>query len=171
MWKALQEISASRAILLTTHSMEEAEALATNVAIMGTRMLATGTLSSLQETYGGAFGIRAVRLPEAAAENTETLVKGRFENIVSNYEDSHGQISFNLPHDKRALGSIMKIMESLKGNVIEDEEETSGNAAGGSSAAAAEVRVGVLQDYTITGPTLEEVFMNVARESGIAAGV
>jgi hypothetical protein len=65
----------------------------------------------------------------------------------------------------------MKIMESLKGNVIEDEEETSGNAAGGSSAAAVEVRVGVLQDYTITGPTLEEVFMNVARESGIAAGV
>ena len=170
LWKALQDISANRAILLTTHSMEEAEALATNVAIMGTRMLATGTLGSLQETYGGAFGVRAVRRPEVSAEDTETLIKERFENMVSNYEDSHGQISFNLPHDKRALGSIMKVMESLKGNVIGDAEEGPGNAAGGSSVAANDGRATALQDYTITGPTLEEVFMNVARESGIAGG-
>jgi ATP-binding cassette subfamily A (ABC1) protein 3 len=151
--------------------MEEAEALATNVAIMGTRMLATGTLSSLQETYGGAFSIRAVRLPEASAERTAALMKERFDNMVSNYEDSHGQVNFNLPHDKRALGSIMKVMESLKGNIIEDEEATAGSAVGGSSTAAGERSVRVLQDYTITGPTLEEVFMNVARESGITDGV
>ncbi|KAF4631693.1 hypothetical protein G7Y89_g6438 [Cudoniella acicularis] len=53
LWKALRDVSANRAILLTTHSMEEAEALATNVAIMGTKMLAKGTLSSLQASYGG----------------------------------------------------------------------------------------------------------------------
>jgi ATP-binding cassette, subfamily A (ABC1), member 3 len=150
--------------------MEEAEALATNVAIMGTRMLATGTLSSLQETYGGAFSIRAVRVPEISAEDTEVLVKERFENMVSNYEDSHGQVSFNLPHDKKALGSIMKVMERLKGEVIEDEENA-GNTTGGSSVAVNEGRVRVLQDYTVMGPTLEEVFMNIARESGITGGV
>lgn len=151
--------------------MEEAEALATKVAIMGTRMLATGTLSSLQGSYGGAFCIRAVRVPGISAEDTETLVNKRFENMVLNYEDSHGQISFNLPHDKRALGSIMKVMEGLKGDVIEDEEEGVANAAGGSSGMVDEGSVRVLQDYTITGPTLEEVFMNVVRESGIAGGV
>jgi ATP-binding cassette subfamily A (ABC1) protein 3 len=150
--------------------MEEAEALATNIAIMGTRMLATGTLSSLQETYGGAFSIRAVRVPEISAEDTEVLVKERFENMVSNYEDSHGQVSFNLPHDKKALGSIMKVMERLKGEVIEDEENA-GNTTGGSSVAVNEGRVRVLQDYTVMGPTLEEVFMNIARESGITGGV
>ena len=90
--------------------------------------------------------------------------------MVSNYEDSHGHISFNLPHDKRALGRIMRIMESLKGDVVEDEE-TEGNAAGGSSAVAEDGRLRILQDYTITGPTLEEVFMNVARERGITGGV
>jgi ATP-binding cassette subfamily A (ABC1) protein 3 len=151
--------------------MEEAEALATNVAIMGTRMLASGTLNSLQETYGGVFGIRAVRVPEISAEDTEKMVTEKFGNMVSNYEDSHGQISFNLPHDKRALGSIMRVMESLKGDVIEDEDESGENAAGGSSAVVDEGRVKVLQDYTVTGPTLEEVFMNVARESGISGGV
>jgi ATP-binding cassette subfamily A (ABC1) protein 3 len=174
LWKALQDISANRAILLTTHSMEEAEALATNVAIMGTKMLATGTLSSLQETYGGAYNIRAVRVSDSglSAEEVEELVKEGFDGRVSNYFDSHGQISFHLPHEKKWLGSIMRIMEGLKGDVIEDEEEGSGGAgtgAGavrGSSAAQERTNVRVLQDYTITGPTLEEVFMNVARESG-----
>jgi ATP-binding cassette subfamily A (ABC1) protein 3 len=150
--------------------MEEAEALATNVAIMGTKMLATGTLGSLQETYGGAFGVRVVRAQDTSPENVEHMIKERFENAVSNYQDSHGQVSFNLPHDKRALGGIMRIMEGLKGNTIEDMDQAEANGAGSSSAAA----VGgarVLQDYTITGPTLEEVFMNVARENGITGGV
>jgi ATP-binding cassette subfamily A (ABC1) protein 3 len=175
LWKALQDISANRAILLTTHSMEEAEALATNVAIMGTKMLATGTLSSLQETYGGAYNIRAVRLPESglSAEEVEELVKEKFDGGVSNYFDSHGQISFHLPHEKKWLGSIMRIMEGLKGDVIEDEDEGTvkaggGGAVEGSSAAQERTNVRVLQDYTITGPTLEEVFMNVARELGTA---
>lgn len=80
LWKALQDLSTNRAILLTAHNMEEAEALATNVAIMGTPMLATGALSSLQETYGGAYGIRAVRVPEISAVDTETVVNEKFEN-------------------------------------------------------------------------------------------
>jgi ATP-binding cassette subfamily A (ABC1) protein 3 len=155
--------------------MEEAEALATNVAIMGTKMLATGTLSSLQETYGGAYNIRAVRVSDSglSAEEVEELVKEKFDGRVSNYFDSHGQISFHLPHDKKWLGSIMRVMEGLKGDVIEDEDEDegtvkAGGAVGGSSAAQERTNVRVLQDYTITGPTLEEVFMNVARESGTA---
>ncbi len=176
LWKALQDISANRAILLTTHSMEEAEALATNVAIMGTKMLAKGTLTSLQETYGGAYSLRAVRVPSMAAAEVEQVVKDAFEGMVSNYFDGHGQISFNLPHDRRLLGSIMKIMEGLKGDVVESQDGEEGGSAGagavgGSSGVSGAGVVKVLQDYTITGPTLEEVFMNVARETGTAGGV
>ncbi|KAH8672020.1 hypothetical protein BGZ60DRAFT_449736 [Tricladium varicosporioides] len=165
LWKALQEVRTNRAILLTTHSMEEAEALATNVAIMGTKMLAKGTLSSLQASHGGAYSIRAVRDETASAQEVEGMVKARFGSGVSNYLDGHGQISFNLPHDKSALGGIMRVMEELKGDVVAEEE----SATGGSAAASGGVRV--ISDYTIAGPTLEEVFMNVARESGAAGGV
>jgi ATP-binding cassette subfamily A (ABC1) protein 3 len=148
--------------------MEEAEALATKVSIMGTKMLASGTLGSLQETYGGLFSVRAVRVPETSAADVERLIKERFHGPVSNFEDSHGQISFHLPHERQELGSILKIMEELKGDVIEDEHEGA-SAAGGSARATG--RVKVLQDYTINGPTLEEVFMNVARENGVVGGV
>lgn len=185
LWRALKDISANRAILLTTHSMEEAEALATNVAIMGTKMLATGTLTSLQASHGGKYMIRAVRELESDAKEVEAVVKREFADMVSNYEDAHGQVSFGLPHDKGALGSIMKVMENLKGDVVRDEEEeddsagdlgaagskSGGAGAAGGSSAAVQNSTRVFSDYTINGPTLEEIFMNVARESGIVGGV
>ncbi|PVH73589.1 hypothetical protein DL98DRAFT_50306, partial [Cadophora sp. DSE1049] len=178
LWKALQSISANRAILLTTHSMEEAEALATNVAIMGTKMLATGTLASLQESHGGAYSVRAVRVPELSAAEVEGIVKEKFEGMVKGYMDAHGQVRWQLPHDKRALGSIMQVMEELMGDAIVEEEEGQGGSAGAGGAAAAAGASSaavtsrkVIQAYTVTGPTLEEVFMNVAREAGQAGGV
>jgi len=169
LWKALQDISANRAILLTTHSMEEAEALATNVAIMGTKMLAKGTLSNLQETYGGLYSVRAVRLPGSSAEQVKAMVEASFPNRVSQYEDSHGQISFSLPHDKRALGAILRILEGLKGNTIIDRRSIDEDDEAVSTRDS--YQDGVLEDYTINGPTLEEVFMNVARNAGTAGGV
>ncbi|CAG8951276.1 hypothetical protein HYFRA_00008025 [Hymenoscyphus fraxineus] len=153
LWKTLKDISANRAILLTTHSMEEAEALATGVAIMGTKMLATGTLSELQVEYGGMYMIRAVRAPGTNASNIEGIVRETFSG-VRNYQDGCGQISFNLPFEKKELGSIMRRMEGLKGEGVD-----------------VQVGVKVISDYTINSPSLEEVFMNVAREAGATVGV
>lgn len=53
MRQLLKRVSKDRAILLTTHSMEEAETLASKVAIISTRM--RRTLSSLQEKYGDLY--------------------------------------------------------------------------------------------------------------------
>ncbi|KFY06843.1 hypothetical protein V492_07693 [Pseudogymnoascus sp. VKM F-4246] len=171
LWKALRGVSNNRAILLTTHSMEEAEALATNVAIMGTKMLATGTLASLQETYGGAYSICAVSERGADAAEVEETIKESFDGVVFNYMESYGQIRFNIPHDRSALGRIMRIMEGLKGNVVRDQEQTTGNNEGSSSARNTQGGRKFLSDYTITGPTLEEVFMNVAKESAVSGEV
>lgn len=124
--------------------------------------------------------VRAVRETGTDATEVEGIVKMEFENAVSIYEDSHGQVSFGLPHDKAALGRIMRVMESLKGESLEEEVENEkdagagGTGAGaGGSASAADVKRSkrVFSDYTISGPTLEEIFMNVARESGVAGGV
>lgn len=152
LWEAVRSISADRAILLTTHSMEEAEALATNVAILGTEMLAKGTLSSLQMDYGGTFSVRAVRASGVGSCLAMTVIRFEFDDRTVGYTDSHGQISFRLPHEKRMLGKIMGTMEKLKGNV-------------GDERAASEI-LKVIGDYTITGPTLEKVFMNGAQEVG-----
>jgi ATP-binding cassette subfamily A (ABC1) protein 3 len=162
LWKTLKEIRGNRAILLTTHSMEEAEALATNVAIMGTRMLATGTLTSLQAQYGALYSIQAIRVPDISQQEVEGIVKNSFSNQIVDYEDRYGQISFHLPHNRAALGRILTTLEALKGDIV------GGNSVGGAGGSSNEMKV--LQDYTLTPPTLEEVFMQVSKEAGNNVG-
>ncbi|KAL3417886.1 ABC transporter [Phlyctema vagabunda] len=149
LWRASQSISADRAILLTTHSMEEAEALASSVAIVGTRMLATGTMEKLQQTYGGRYSIRAIRNPNGSnASDVENTLREKFLDMglaVIQYTDSHGQISFCLPHDRKKYSKVLLTMEELKGTLD------------------------LLNYYSVTGPTLEEVFINVA-SGGLGPG-
>lgn len=181
LWRALSSIARNRAILLTTHSMEEAEALATNVAIVGTKMLATGTLTELQEIHGGNYCVRAVTCKGMSARDVEVAIRERFGESISGYAEACGQIKFGLPHERSALGGILRVLEELKGDFIceraNKRDETAGNghssgatgssAAGGSSAVENVENVRYLADYIVTGPTLEEVFMNVAREAGV----
>ncbi|KAH8094651.1 P-loop containing nucleoside triphosphate hydrolase protein [Cristinia sonorae] len=51
MWKTLRNVAVGKAIIITTHSMEEASALATKVGILAKRMLAIGTTESLASRY------------------------------------------------------------------------------------------------------------------------
>lgn len=88
LWQALKRVSKDRAILLTTHSMEEAEALASKAVIVSTRMLAVGFLPSLQELHGRLYKIRAVRsdsIIKSAAETQARVALRRWGVEVQNY--------------------------------------------------------------------------------------
>lgn len=159
LWQALRRVSKDRAILLTTHSMEEAEALASKVAIISTRMLAAGSLSGLQETYGDLFKIRALRLDTVDKYVTETEVRtvlGQWNIEIVNYWDAGGLVQFHTTFDRTALGKTMVGMECLTGN----HSIASTVSVTGSSMRSCKT---VLKAYNLTGPTMEEVFMNVLR--------
>ncbi|OCH92960.1 P-loop containing nucleoside triphosphate hydrolase protein [Obba rivulosa] len=51
MWGTLRNVAVGKAIVITTHSMEEASALANKVGILARKMLAVGTTDSLTERY------------------------------------------------------------------------------------------------------------------------
>ncbi|OJT08332.1 ABC transporter A family member 3 [Trametes pubescens] len=51
MWGTLRNVAVGKAIVITTHSMEEASALANKVGILAKKMLAVGTTNSLVERY------------------------------------------------------------------------------------------------------------------------
>ena len=58
MWKTLRSLLPGRSILLTTHSMEEADALATSAGIMAAGcMLAVGTTEYLRQQYGDMYHV------------------------------------------------------------------------------------------------------------------
>jgi len=51
MWNTLRDLSADKAVVITTHSMEEASALSNRVAILSGKMLAVGTVDDLVSRY------------------------------------------------------------------------------------------------------------------------
>ncbi|PLB48647.1 hypothetical protein P170DRAFT_318057, partial [Aspergillus steynii IBT 23096] len=165
LWRALKRIRTNRAILLTTHSMEEAESLASSVAILRTRLLVSGSLNSLGDAYGGAFRLRGVRCGGVGTELAKDAVRRTFSKAglhVMEYVDMNGLIQFFVKYEKRNLGQIMLIMERLKGGT-----EMMGGHAGEGSAGSASPEKGmkVFEEYTLIEPTLEEVFMNVVKEA------
>lgn len=75
MWRTLLGVAApGRALLITTHSMEEADKLATRVGIMKRKMLALGTVSDLGNQYGDAWVVQLVL--RSAPDTTEQEMLG-----------------------------------------------------------------------------------------------
>lgn len=53
MWRGIKHMGKRSALVITTHAMEEAEALATKIGIMTSgRFKCLGSLQSIQKDYG-----------------------------------------------------------------------------------------------------------------------
>ncbi|KAG8916323.1 hypothetical protein FRC02_004045 [Tulasnella sp. 418] len=79
MWKTLKRVATGKAVVLTTHSMEEASALSQRVAIISGKMLAIGTVDSLVSRYPSYEIHFSCRSPEETA---------RAQAAVSRFEGS-----------------------------------------------------------------------------------
>lgn len=71
MWRTLKAVTPGRALVLTTHSMEEADALATRAGIVASRMLALGTTAELRRRYGDRYLVHLALAP--ASPSSESL--------------------------------------------------------------------------------------------------
>ena len=60
MWQTLDLVAAGRSIVLTTHSMEEADALSNRAAILAGKLLALGTSDYLRRKHGDRLHIQYV---------------------------------------------------------------------------------------------------------------
>lgn len=58
MWKVISSLAESRSVILTTHCMEECEAVCDRLGIMvGGRLRCIGTSQHLKEVFGGGYSI------------------------------------------------------------------------------------------------------------------
>ncbi|KAF3061699.1 Retinal-specific ATP-binding cassette transporter [Daldinia childiae] len=75
MWRTLHSIVPGRSILLTTHSMEEADALANRAGILAKRMLAMGTTENLRQRFGDTLHVHLVSksAPHSTPEEMERV--------------------------------------------------------------------------------------------------
>lgn len=104
MWRALASAKKHRAVVLTTHSMEEADALANRAGILAKKMLAIGTTEELRNKYcGNKFHVHLVcsSAPETSEPEMQRVVEA-LKNLLGHgvmIEDRmyQGQIKISVP--------------------------------------------------------------------------
>ncbi|XP_042499405.1 ABC transporter A family member 2-like [Macadamia integrifolia] len=156
-WDIIQDAKKGRAIVLTTHSMEEADILSDRIAIMAKgRLRCIGTSIRLKSRFGTGFIATVTFLNGDEVKKTEThhhrAVKDFFQhhlNVVPK-EENKTFMTFVIPHDKEQL--LANFFTELQ-----NKEKEFG-----------------ISDIQLGLTTLEEVFMNIAKqaelESALAEG-
>ncbi|ORY27578.1 hypothetical protein BCR33DRAFT_725456, partial [Rhizoclosmatium globosum] len=138
-WNIIHEAREDKAVVLTTHSMEEAEALCNRIGIM-----AKGTLRCLapalrlKELYGSGFRVyfnTEVDDMKRACEWVESLLPSGFKQI----DAFSTMASYEFPSVKNAISSIFEKMEAGK------------------------TQNGIL-DWGISQTSLEDVFVKIISE-------
>lgn len=156
-------------LLLTSHSMDECEILCDKLAILKQgKIEMSGTIPEIKKKYEKGFTLNfKLKQPQVLYSeidetdsrgsgeaipmlNTNTTVENTIDNKIAQYMenrmliDKHqNMLTYHIDkmHNGNRWSDIFKYMESLK----RDNDE--------------------IEDYTISGTTLEEVFLTIAREN------
>jgi ATP-binding cassette, subfamily A (ABC1), member 3 len=101
MWRTLASVIPGRSLVLTTHSMEEADALANRAGIMAKRMLALGSTEELRRKYGNMYHVHLVHAdaPHTSGDSMKHLrdwVQGAFPGAAIEQRMYHGQLRFSI---------------------------------------------------------------------------
>lgn len=184
MWKTLLAISKGRAILLTTHSMEESSALANRVGIMAQRMLALGTIEQLRKTHGDMYYVHIVlkTAPHSSAEEMDTFhnwVRETFPGAEVDRQSYHGQMRFNVPSIqsdssvKAASDTATDADEDeIKGELDRDSISQLGTTNSGGILSLIvtldehKERLGI-EAFSVSPTTLDTVFLNIVQKHNV----
>ncbi|KAK3349361.1 P-loop containing nucleoside triphosphate hydrolase protein [Lasiosphaeria hispida] len=163
MWRTLAETAPGRSILLTTHSMEEADALANRAGILAKRMLAMGSIEQLRGRFGDALHVHLVcrgapRSADADVERVRRWVRKTWPAAEVEDKTYHGQMRFSVP----------------AAAVSQSTEEISSASARGASAIGRlvvlleENRAALgIEHFSVSPTTLDQVFLTVVGKHNV----
>jgi energy-coupling factor transporter ATP-binding protein EcfA2 len=157
-WDIIEEAKKGRAIVLTTHSMEEADILSDRIAIMAKgKLRCIGTSIRLKSKFGTGYianvnfsGNGHTQSPNVVNGSTETPVNPNIEVVkqffkerldVDPKEESKTFLTFVIAHEKEPL--LTRFFGELQ-----DREREFG-----------------ISDIQLGLTTLEEVFLNIAKQA------
>lgn len=149
MWKTLSRVAYGRSIVLTTHSMEEADALANRAGILSKRLLTVGSTELLRDLHGKAYHVHIVckTAPYTCEEEMTKIVEWVKSKLPGSYLADRlyqGQIKISVPVEGRIkVSDIFKIFEFYKDQLN-------------------------IESYSVASTTLEEVFLKIVRDNNVA---
>ena len=176
LWDILKRQTEQKIIILTTHYMEEASVLGKRIGIINAgKMKCIGTPLFLIERFGRFMNLNITK--EEGADNDKIIdfIKKRAENIE--YEILSEEILFRIPKKKeKSKDNIDNLL--LSDNTSKNSEENSINSEA-PHAGSKDINLDLtkffedldknlknleIKSYSVSMPTLEDVFLNVAAE-------
>jgi ATP-binding cassette subfamily A (ABC1) protein 3 len=113
MWNLIASTMKGRSVILTTHSMDECEALCQRIGIMVSGALrCVGTGQHLKSRYGAGYELN-VRISEDKLDGFKSWI-GQVVPGATLQEDQKLNLKYRLPKGVLSLGSIFRIIEQSK---------------------------------------------------------
>ncbi|KAL2321968.1 hypothetical protein Fmac_026347 [Flemingia macrophylla] len=139
LWNVVKHAKQNRAIILTTHSMEEAEALCDRLGIFVNGSLqCVGNPKELKARYGGTY-VFTMTTSSDHEKDVENMVQRLTPNANKIYHLS-GTQKFELPKEDVKIGDVFQAVDAAKRNFT-------------------------VSAWGLVDTTLEDVFIKVAREA------
>ena len=139
LWNSILDmVRAGQSVVLTSHSMEECEALCSRLGIMvNGKFKCIGSIQHLKNRFGSGYSL-TVRCQE---EKTGEVVARMAQMLPSAtlQEEHNTQLKYQLPTANTKLPVVFRRMEECR-------------------------ELDILQDYSLTQTTLDEVFVRFASE-------
>jgi ABC-type multidrug transport system ATPase subunit len=164
MWDAIERAARGLTVVLTTHAMDECEALCDRVGIVADgRLRCVGTAQHLKARFGDGFRVEAkLARGEGADERGRALAAKLASAAAEDAEDEKSE---------RGAGSFSAALALAPGRVRVRVATRDALAEAFSAAERARAE-GVVEHYAVTQTTLEDVFATVSggREEGEEVG-
>merc|ERR1712023_522197 len=95
-WDMIGELKASRTVLLTTHSMEEADELGDRIGIMSHgQLMALGNAVHLKQKFGEGYRVKLVAPPECVQRMKAKVAELLPTAVLA--DENAGNMSYALP--------------------------------------------------------------------------
>lgn len=144
MWKLISSTMLGRAVILTTHSMEECEALCSRIGIMvNGRLVCLGSASQLKATHGYGYQFEVTFESSADLVEAHSGLKGFLEKQFTGVrvEESlptRPRARYRLPKGQKPISAIFRLMEERKSTLR-------------------------ISEYSVSETTLEQLFIQFAK--------
>ena len=184
MWKTLASVVVGRSILLTTHSMEEADAIGDRAGIMAKKMLALGTSADLRRKHGDLYHVHLMltSAPYSTTEEIELirtwLAQTFSSTTISDKKIFHRQIRFSFPATffLSEKGQSNKVVEGTKIQDSQTQQGSSGTPSDGTAAGGIGALFVILerdkralgcQYYSVSKTTFDDIFSRIVEKINI----
>ncbi|VDO97719.1 unnamed protein product [Soboliphyme baturini] len=141
LWNCLLKlVKSGRSLMLTSHSMEECEALCSRVGIMVKgRLQCTGTIQELKSRYGSGYSM-SIRLKRGHEDQQQALTahfRSRFDDIRVTDRFAN-VVKYRLPSEQNSLSDILDCILNAYDNFP-------------------------VENYSLSQTSLDDVFINFAQ--------